>query len=92
MAVYINTVHLLAYHIKTTTQLQSNHHSHPPEIELNGSLTTAELKKPRPSRLVRGVEMWNTQVPHLHVLNKNLGAISWKRRVPATHQTPSPGF
>ena len=70
MAVYINTVHLLAYHIKTTTQLQSNHHSQPPEIELNGSLTTAELKKPHPSRLIGVAEMWNRLGPNPCMVDK----------------------
>ena len=32
-------------HIKITTKLENNHHSEPPEINLNGSHTTTELKK-----------------------------------------------
>ena len=34
------------------------------EIELNGSLTPMELKKPHPSRLTGGEETWNEWVPH----------------------------
>ena len=32
------------------------------EIELNGSLTTTELKKPHPPRLVGGVQMQNSPI------------------------------
>ena len=46
------------------------------EIELNGSLTTMDLKKLYLSRLVGGVEMWNRLVPHPCVVDKNLGGIS----------------
>ena len=38
-------------HIKITTKIQ-NHHLEPSEIELNGSVTTTELKKLHPSSLV----------------------------------------
>ena len=34
-----------AYHTKITITLQSKHYSEVPEIELNGSPTTTELKK-----------------------------------------------
>ena len=37
-------------------------------IELNGSLTTKKLKKPHPSRMVGGAQMWNGLVPHPHVV------------------------
>ena len=40
------------------------------------SLTTMELKKPHPSKLVGGVEVWNGLVPHTRVVDKNLGGIS----------------
>ena len=56
-----------------------------------------ELKKPYPSRLVGGAQMWNGLVPHSRVVDKNLGGISWERVVPAkeslTHtRSPIPGF
>ena len=60
----------------------------PLEIKVNGSLTTTELKKPHPSRLVGGAEMWNRQVPHPHVADKNLVGISWEQEVSASHKTP----
>ena len=50
-------------HIKITPKIQNNHHSEPSDIKLNGSLTTTELKKPHPSRLVGGVETQNGLVP-----------------------------
>ena len=62
------------------------------EIELNGSLTTTELKKPHPSRLVGGVQKQKGLVSLPGVVDKNLGGPSWERVVPALHQDPSPGF
>ena len=53
-----------------TSKLQLKYRTHPSEpseIKLNGSLTTTELKKPHPSRLVGGVQTWNGLVPHPHV-------------------------
>ena len=44
--------------------VKNNHHSEPSEVELNGSLTTAELKKPHPSRLIGVAEMWNRLGPN----------------------------
>ena len=63
-------------HIKITTKLQNSHHSEPSEIKLNGSLTSMELKKPHPSRLVGRVELWNSLVPHSCQVDKNSGGIS----------------
>ena len=63
-------------HIKITTKVQNNQHSETSEIELNGSLTTTELKKPHPSRLVGGVQMLDGLVPHPCVVDKNLGGLS----------------
>ena len=57
-------------HIKITTKIENHHHSELSEIELNGSLTTRELKKPHPSRLAGGVETWNGLVPHPRVGEK----------------------
>ena len=45
-------------------------------MELNGSLTTMELKKP--SRLVGGTGMWDGLVPCTCVVDKNSGGISQK--------------
>ena len=58
-------------HIKITTKIQNNHHSELSEIDLNGSLTTTELKKPHPSKLVGGAEMQIGLVPHTSVVDKN---------------------
>ena len=58
-------------YIKITSKIQNNHHSELSEIELSGTLTTTELKKPRPYRLVGGAQMV-VVVPHPHVLNKIL--------------------
>ena len=78
----------LLNHIKVATKIQKNHQSEPSEIELNDSLTTMELKKPYPSRLGGGVEMWNGLVPHPCVVDKNLEGISREPGVPAPHQAP----
>ena len=75
-------------HIKSTTKLYNNHHLEPSEIMLNRSLTTTELKKPHPSRLVGRVDTWNELVQHPHVVDKNLGGISWEQGVPAHHPAP----
>ena len=75
-------------HIKITTKLLNNHHSEPSEIEL----TTTELKKPHPSRLVEGEETRQGLVPHPHVVDKNLEGISSELGVPVLHQVPSQGF
>ena len=77
-------------HIKITTKIQNNHHSEPSEIELNGSLTTTELKKPHISRLIEGVHTWNGLVPHPHEVDKNLVRISQEWEVVAPHQEPQP--
>ena len=53
-------------HIQITTKIQNHHHSGMSEITLNGSLTTIELKKQHPSRLVGGMQMWNGLVQHPH--------------------------
>lgn len=50
-----NMASSLHSHTKITAEMQNNHHSEPLEIEWNGGLTIAELKRPRPSRLVGGV-------------------------------------
>ena len=62
-------------HIKITNKIWNNHHVEPSEIELNGNLTTTELKKPHASRLVGGVEMLNGLVLYPPVVDKNLGGI-----------------
>ena len=59
------------------------------KIELNGSLTTTELKKPHPSGLVGGVQMWNRLASHPCVVDKNSGGLSWEQGVPA-HQALQP--
>ena len=51
--------------------MKNNHHLEMSEIKLNESLTTTELKKPHPSRLIGGAQMWNEMVPHRHVVDKN---------------------
>ena len=43
---------------------------------MNGSLTTMELKKPYPSRLIGVVQTQNWLVPHPTVVDKTLGGIS----------------
>ena len=80
--------HLFTQTHRITTKIQNNHHSEPSEIELNGSLTTIELKKPHPSKLVEGAQMQNRLVPYSYVLEKNSGGISWEQGVPAQHQAP----
>ena len=62
------------------------------EIELNGSLTTTELKKPHPSRLVGGTQMQNWLVQYPFVVNKNLGGIYRGAGVQAPHWAHSPRF
>ena len=52
-------------------------------IELNGSLTTTELKKPQLSRLVGGVQTKNELVSHPRVVDKNSEGISWEPGPPA---------
>ena len=59
------------------------------EIKLNGSLTTTELKKPHPSRLVGGAQTQNWLVLYPHVVDKNSGGIYREQGVPAPHQAPS---
>ena len=54
---------------------------------MNGSLTTAELKKPHPSRLVEGAEMRNGLVPHPNMVDKNFGRDISGVRSPS----PTPG-
>ena len=76
-------------YIKITTKIQNNHHSEPSEIELNGSLTTMELKKPHPSRLVGGAPIWNGLFPHPHVVDKTLGGISQEQAGPPPLQAPN---
>ena len=59
------------------------------KIELNGSLTTVELKEPHSPRLVGGVQVQNRLLSHPHVANKNSGGLSWEQGVPA-HQALQP--
>ena len=74
-------------------KIQNNHQSEPSEIKLRGSLTTMELKKPHPSRLVGGEQTRSELVPHPHEMGKNSGGISQEQAGPAPHQAPpSPGF
>ena len=56
-------------------------------MKLNGSLTTTELQKPHPSRLVGGAQTQNRLVPHPHV-DKNSRGTSQAWGVPAPHQEP----
>ena len=51
-------------------------------------LTTTKLKKPHPFRLVGWVQMWSGLVSHPHVVDKNLGGISWKSMSPTTTTGP----
>ena len=52
-------------------------------IKVNGSLTITELKKPHPSRLVGGAQMWNR-------LKIQEGCLRSEEGVPAPHQGPQP--
>ena len=92
MVAQVNTACLLHNQIKITTKLQNNHHLEPSETELNGSLTTMELKKPHPYRLVGGVQMWDGQVPHpiwwIKIWKGYLGS----EKSPPHTRAPSPGF
>ena len=65
-------------YIKITSKIQNNHHSELSEIELNGSLTAAELMKSHPSTLVRGAQTQNGLVPLPLVVDKNPRGISQK--------------
>lgn len=56
-------------------------------MELNQSLTTTELEKPQPSRLVGGARMWNRLVTHPCVVDKYLEWIVREPGVP-THTSP----
>ena len=71
-----------SHNIKSTTKIQNHHHSGLAEIELNGSLTTTELKKPHPCRLVGEVQTWNGLVAHC--IDKNARGICWEGGVPDT--------
>ena len=51
-----------------------------------------ELKKPHPSRLVRGVQIQMGLVPHPCVVDKNSGEKSQEQGGPAPHQHPSPNL
>ena len=53
-------------------------------------LTTIELKKPRPSRLVGVVKMQNGLVPHPRVVNKKFGRYILGAGSPSPHQVPEP--
>ena len=79
-------------HIKITTKLQTKDHSQLSEIELNGNVTTTELKKPHQSRRVGDAEMQNRWVPHPCMVDKNQeGYLRNKGSQPHTC-SPSPGF
>ena len=78
-------------HIKITTKIQNNNHAGMSEIKLNRSLTTMELKKPHPSKPVGGVQMKKGLIPHLCVVDKHSGEISWEQGVPNPHQDLQPG-
>ena len=54
-------------------------------MELNGSLTTMEFKKPHPSRLVGGVQTQNG-------LDKNSRGITQEQGIRGPHQAPRSGF
>ena len=73
-------------HIKTTTKIWNNHQLGTSEIKLNGSLTTTELNKPHPSRLVGGTQTWNGLAP-THV-DKNSGGMDI---LGAKSPRPTPG-
>ena len=92
----VNTVLTSSHsHIKITTKLLKSHHSEPPEIELNGSPKTRELKKPHQGwqegqSCDRG---WS----HIDMWWNKLGGVSglWRspleeRGVPAPYQGPQP--
>ncbi|KAF6099918.1 hypothetical protein HJG60_011640 [Phyllostomus discolor] len=48
--------------------------------------------KPRPPRLVGGVETQNGLLSHPHVADKNSGGVSQERGAPAPHQDPQRRF
>ena len=75
---------------KITTKIQNNHHSEPTKIKLNGSLTTTELKKPHPSRLVGGVKTWMSW-SHSHWIKIWEGYLRSEESQPHT-KPPNPGF
>ena len=58
---------------KITTKSQNSHHSELPEIWLNGSLTSRELKSRIEASLilVGGAETWNRLVPDPCVMSKS---------------------
>ena len=74
--------------LKYRTTITQNHQ----KSRLILSLTTTELKKPHPTRLVGGAHMQSRLVFHPHVVDKNSGGISWEQGVPAPHQGHSPSF
>ena len=50
--------------VKITTKIQNSHHSELSEVELSRNLTTMELKKSHPSRLVESIQIGNGLVPY----------------------------
>ena len=79
-------------YIKITTKIQNNHHSGHSEIELNRSLTTTELPKPHPSKLVGGTQTQNKLLSYPCVVDKNSeGYLRSKQAQPHT-RSRSPGF
>ena len=82
---YVNTAHILAQPHQNYNYI--NCHSEPSQIELNGSLTTIDLKKPHPSRLVGGAETQNKLVPHVHEVDKNLDISGTRSPSPSSGQS-----
>ena len=81
----------LGNHSKITTKIENHHHSEP-KIGVNGSLITTKLKKPHPSKLVGGAQMWNRLVPHPRVVDTNSGG-HLRSEESQTHTKPlSPAF
>ena len=78
--------------MKITIKIWNNYHSELLEIELNGSLKTTELKKPHPSRLGGGAQVWTVLVPHTHVMDKSSGGISQEQESQPHTSFPNPSF
>ena len=98
MAAYVNMVLTSSpNHIKITSTLQNNHHSELPEIWLNGSPTTRELKK-KPQQDWK--EGWRCNgLVQYHVKSIKIGRNILAAEVPLKKEgsqlhtrPPSPGF
>ena len=92
---------------RITTNLKTKNTQNCQKIELYGSLTTKDLKKPHSSRWVRGAKwqswggedvMWNREavaklaVPHLHVADNYQEAYCGSKQSHPQARQHSPGF